>query len=238
MAWKWYESELVKTEDINASVRRFWLKTEEEIEFEPGQFVTMDLPISDKRLKRWRSYSIASPNNQDLLEFCVVNLEGGPGTDYLFDELKIGDNVRFKGPSGTFVAPVNPEFDLVLLCTGTGVAPFRPMLYDLLKRQKTTRNIHLIFGTRIKNGLLYRDEFERLAKEHPNFKYTPVLSRDESWDGVKGHLHQVYLEDYKNTREDVKFYICGWSKMIDEAVANLFVKLKYDRSQIIYELYG
>ena len=238
MAWKWYDSELVKTEDVNATVRRFWVKTEEKIEFEPGQFVTMDLPISEKRLKRWRSYSIASPVNDDLLEFCVVNLEGGPGTDYLFDELKIGDNVRFKGPSGTFVAPHNPDFDLVLLCTGTGVAPFRPMIYDLLKNQKTDRNIHLIFGTRHLNGLLYKDEFEQLSREHTNFKYTPVLSRDESWKGTKGYIHQVYLEDYKETRADVKFYICGWSKMIDEAVANLFIKLKYERSQIIYELYG
>ena len=49
---------------------------------------------------------------------------------------------------------------------------------------------------------------------------------------------EVYMESYKEKRDDVKFYLCGWSKMIDETVANLFTKLHYDRSQIIYELYG
>lgn len=238
MAWKWYDSKLVRTEDVNNTVRRFWVKTEEKLDFLPGQFVTMDLPISDKRLKRWRSYSIASCVAEDLLEFCIVQLEGGKGTEYLFNDVKIGDTIRFKGPSGTFVAPTNPDHDIVMICTGTGVAPFRPMLHDLLRVQKTTRNIHLIFGTRYENGLLYRDEFEALEKEFSNFSYSPCLSQEVNWDGIKGYVHQVYQEKYNEARPDIKFYICGWSKMIDEAVLHLFSKLKYDRSQIIYELYG
>jgi len=238
MAWKWYDAKLVKMEDVNPTVRRFWLRTDEKVEFEAGQFVTMDLPISEKRLKRWRSYSIANRPEEDLLEFCIVNLEGGVGTKYLFNEFNIGDSLKFKGPSGTFVVPKSPKEDLVMICTGTGVAPFRPMIYDLLENQKSKRNIHLIFGTRTEEGILYRDEFEALQKEHSNFKYSVCLSRDENWSGHQGYVHDIYLEDYKNKREDIKFYLCGWSKMIDEAVANLFVKLKYDRSQIIYELYG
>ncbi len=238
MAWKWYDATLVKTEEINPDVRRFWLKTEEEVPFEPGQFVTMDLPISEKRLKRWRSYSIASKTDDPMLEFCIVKLEGGAGTKFLFEDFKIGDQLKFKGPSGTFVAPQNPDFDIVMICTGTGVAPFRPMIYDLLESQKTKQSIHLIFGTRTEAGILYREEFESLAKAYPNFQYSVALSRQEHWDGPKGYVHPIYLEHYGEKRTDIKFYICGWSKMIDETVANLFAKLKYDRSQIIYELYG
>jgi ferredoxin-NADP reductase len=51
-------------------------------------------------------------------------------------------------------------------------------------------------------------------------------------------VHQVYLEHYKTPRPDVHFYLCGWSNMIDAAVAHLLADLKYDRSQIHYELYG
>ena len=51
-------------------------------------------------------------------------------------------------------------------------------------------------------------------------------------------MHPVYLNEYKELRSDIQFFICGWSKMIDEAVENLFGELKYDRKQITYELYG
>lgn len=238
MAWKWYDGILTRTEPINESVRRFWVDPKEDIDFKPGQFVTMDLPIAEKRLKRWRSYSIASVPQEKELEFCIVNLEGGLGTSFLFQEIKLGDTIRFKGPSGTFVAPSEPNFDIVLICTGTGVAPFRPMVYDLLERQKTTRKIHLIFGARTQDGILYREEFEALAKKHPNFTYEVCLSRDSDWQGRQGYVHQVYLEEYNKSRPDVKFYLCGWSNMIDEAVTNLLNTLKFDRSQIIYELYG
>ncbi|MDV7396219.1 hypothetical protein RZS08_32800, partial [Arthrospira platensis SPKY1] len=65
-----------------------------------------------------------------------------------------------------------------------------------------------------------------------------VLSRQPDWTGYKGYVHQVYLERYAQPDPGVAFYLCGWSNMIDDAVANLIVKLGYDKSQIHYELYG
>lgn len=241
MPWKWYDGKVVKIEDQTPVTKRFWveLPKEEKISFTAGQFVTMDLPISDKRLKRWRSYSIANaPNGSNMLEFCIVHMDGGAATEYLFNTLRIGEQIRFKGPDGAFVLPDPVEKDLVMICTGTGVAPFRSMLIDLHKNKKKHKNIHLIFGTRYQSGILYRDEFEKLEKEMPGFKYTITLSRDENWEGLKGYVHQVYLEDYKTVRPDVHFYICGWTNMIDDAVANLLLKLGYDKSQVLYELYG
>jgi CDP-4-dehydro-6-deoxyglucose reductase len=241
MAWKWYDSTVIKIEDQTPTTKRFFVEVpkEEPINFTAGQFVTMDLPINEKRLKRWRSYSIANaPNGSNILEFSIVRLDGGAASEYLFKELKIGDNIRFKGPSGTFVLPDPIGKDLVLICTGTGVAPYRSMLIDLQKNKKKHKNIHLIFGTRFEENILYREEFEKLEKEMPGFKYSITLSRDKNWKGLKGYVHQVYLEDYKKVRSDIDFYICGWSNMIDDAVANLILKLGYDKSQVHYELYG
>ena len=241
MPWKWYDSKVIKIEDQTPTTKRFFVEIpkEEPIDFTAGQFVTMDLPISDKRLKRWRSYSIANaPNGSNILEFCIVKLEDGAATKYLFNDLKVGENIRFKGPDGTFVLPDPIEKDLVLICTGTGVAPYRSMLIDLQKSQKPHKNIHLIFGTRYEDGILYRDEFKQMEKGIPGFKYSIALSREENWKGTKGYVHQIYMEDYREVRPDVDFYICGWSNMIDDAVANLILKLGYDKSQIHYELYG
>ncbi len=241
MAWKWYDSNIIKIENESSGTKRFWVEVAEvdQIEFKAGQFVTMDLPIHEKRLKRWRSYSIASaPGDGNILEFCVVKLEGGAGSTYLFDEVELGTKIRFKGPDGGFVLPEKVDNDLVMICTGTGVAPFRSMIWDLYKNKKPYKNIHLIFGTRYEEGILYKTEFEELVKAIPEFNYSIALSREQDWPGVKGYVHSIYMEDYKEVRPDLDFYICGWSNMIDEVVANLILKLGYDKSQVHYELYG
>jgi NAD(P)H-flavin reductase len=134
--WKWYDSQIIDIQNETDSTKRLWVKIqgEEKVQFQAGQFVTMDLPISDKRLKRWRSYSIASApvGEDDVLEFCVVKAEESTGgSKYLCDEATIGTPIRFKGPDGTFVLKQPLEKDLVLICTGTGVAPFRSMIWDI-----------------------------------------------------------------------------------------------------------
>jgi ferredoxin-NADP reductase len=242
--WKWYDSQIIDIQSETDSTKRLWVKIhgEEKVHFKAGQFVTMDLPISDKRLKRWRSYSIASaPNTEgsDILEFCIVKAEESTGgSRYLCEEAVLGTPIRFKGPDGAFFLKQPLEKDLVFICTGTGVAPFRSMIWDMYNHNISFKSIHLIFGTRYENDILYRKEFEELIQKMPNFKYDVALSREKNWKGWKGHVHDVYTEGYREKRSDVDFYICGWSKMIDDVVAKLIVELGYDKSQIHYELYG
>ncbi|MCB0534585.1 MAG: FAD-dependent oxidoreductase [Saprospiraceae bacterium] len=242
MPTTWYDSVVTKIEDASPHVKRFWLETPgaERPEFKAGQFVTMDLPIGEKRLQRWRSYSIANAPADDpnLLELCIVKAPEGLGSKYFFEEVHPGSTLRWKGPDGTFCLPETISKDLVLICTGTGVAPFRSMLRDLQHSGRPHRNIHLIFGTRTEADILYREEFEALARTIPGFRYDVALSRQPDWPGYQGYVHQIYLKEYAEKRPDVQFYICGWGNMIDEAVANLLIKLGYDRTQILYELYG
>ncbi|RMG87830.1 MAG: oxidoreductase [Bacteroidetes bacterium] len=247
MAWTWYDSKVVRIEEVTPQTRRFWVEVESEepLNFKAGQFVTMDLPIHERRNKRWRSYSIANPPTGGReLEFCIVRLEGGAATRYFFEEVRVGTPIRFKGPSGTFTLPEKVETDLVFIGTGTGVAPFRSMLWDLAGQNKPHKNIHLIFGTRYREGILYQEEWAELSEKMPGFAYSVALSREKDLPELpggavrSGYVHQFYLDRYKDVRPDIDFYICGWSNMIDEAVENLLLKLGYDKKQIHYELYG
>ena len=241
MAWKWYDGKVLRIRQQGERIKHFTVQVlgEEIFDFIPGQFVTFDLPISDKRLQRWRSYSIANkPDQSNILEFCIVHSPEGVGSGYFFNEVKEGTELRFKGPDGAFILREPIEYDLVMLCTGTGVAPYRSMLHDLYDKKKEHQKLHLIFGTRHQEDILYQEEFEQMQNNDPNFKYDIVLSKEENWEGIKGYIHQVYLEKYTDPGKNIRFYICGWSEMIDEAVANLLLKLKYDRTQILYELYG
>ena len=100
--------------------------------------------------------------------------------------------------------------------------------------------VHLIFGARYEHDILFREEFEFFEKNLPNFKFDVALSRQNQLIGqvIKDMSSDIYTEGYQNVRSDVDFYICGWSNMIDDAVAKLIVDLGYDKSQVHYELYG
>lgn len=241
MSTQWFTGRVLSTVYLSPSIKYLKVQVEgpELFEFTAGQFVTFDLPVGEKRLQRWKSYSIANPPMKDnILEFCVVKLVNGLGSTYLVDVVQPGDTLKFKAADGNFVLPEVLDKDVVMICTGTGVAPFRSMLQHLDRNHGFTRKVHLIFGTRRKENILFQDEFEAMRNNNPSFEYTIVLSQEKNWEGVKGYVHPIYLNEYATQRTDIQFYLCGWSNMVDQAVANLFVTLGYDRQQIVYELYG
>ena len=238
----WYHGMVVEIYALSPATRQFKIQITGEdtiFNFLPGQFVTFDLPVSEKRLHRWKSYSIANhPDERNILEFCIVKSDDGLGTKYLFEEISEGSIVKFKGPDGGFVIPPDLSKEIVMICTGTGVAPFRSMIKHIVTNKLTFKGIHLIFGTRSEENILYRDEFEKIVRENPLFRYSVALSRENKPPFHYGYIHNIYLTEYSVKNDERQFYICGWTKMIDEAVANILINLNYDRSQIHYELYG
>jgi len=240
---KWYNGKIIDIEDTTPALRKFRIEAQntEILDFKPGQFIVLDLPISaEPGQGRWRSYSISNaPEGKNIIELCVVKKEGGLATRFLFEEAVEGTIIKFKEPYGTFILPDLTAFDVVMICTGTGIAPFRSMLEFIENEGLKHKNIHLIYGTRTREDLLYYDELKSMEDHIKGFKFDFALSRDKTFgDGYKGHIHQIYLKNYSEKRADVKFMICGTSGMIDEAIENLFLKLGYDRTQILYELFG
>src|ERR1044071_8175927 len=163
MLQPWRTGTVIRIENETNSTRRYWIQINEleSFDFIPGQFVTLDLPIHEKVNKRWRSYSIASwPDGTNIIELVIVLLEGGLGTNYLFNEVKVGSELILRGPQGVFVLPDPIEKDLFFICTGTGIAPFRSMLHYITEHNVPHKKIYLIFGTRTRANLLYYDELK------------------------------------------------------------------------------
>ena len=235
----WRIGKVIKIEQQTYNTRRFFIQVPEveKFDFKPGQFVTLDLPIHEKPNRRWRSYSISSwPDGTNVFELCIVLLEGGAGTTYLFNEVVEGSELTLRGPVGVFT--LHEEHyakNLFLICTGTGVAPFRSMVNYTKLHNISHQNIHLIFGCRTQKDLLYYDELMQLQNELPNFNYHPVLSREE-WDGKSGYVHAVYQE-LCAAKEPASFFLCGWKAMVDDAKSKI-LELGYDKKAIHQELYG
>ncbi|MBC7848515.1 MAG: FAD-dependent oxidoreductase [Chitinophagaceae bacterium] len=245
MLQPWRTAKVIRIKDETSSTRSFWFEVPElkSFEFKPGQFVTLDLPINEKPSRRWRSYSIASwPNGSNVFELIIVKLEEGAGTNYLFNEVTPGVELKFRGAQGVFVLPTSLDKDVFLICTGTGIAPFRSMIHYIQDFDVPHKNIYLVFGCRTKNDLLYFDELTALQAELKGFYYMPTLSR-EDWEGRRGYVHSAYEEIInKKTAEDnlllaADFYLCGWKNMIDEAKQRI-LSLGYEKKSIHQELYG
>jgi ferredoxin-NADP reductase len=234
----WRTGKIIRIQEEAPETLRFWFQADEleRFDFLPGQFVTLDLPIHEKPNKRWRSYSIASwPDGSNIFELIIVRNETGPGTNFLFQEAKIGTEISYRGPQGIFTLPEKIDKDLFLICTGTGIAPFRSMLHYILIHQVPHHDIYLVFGTRSRESLLYYEELKALEKQHPEFHYIPVLSR-QTWEGETGYVHEAYTKRLvKNQPAD--FFLCGWKNMIDEAKRRL-QELGYDKKSIHQEIYG
>jgi CDP-4-dehydro-6-deoxyglucose reductase len=235
---EWQTGIVRRIESVNAATRRYFIELPSvpRFDFKPGQFVTLDLPIHEQRNRRWRSYSIASaPDGSNVIELIIVLVEGGAGTTYLFNEVREGSEITLRGPHGVFILPEDLSEDVFLICTGTGVAPFRSMAAYLAANPKPHADIHLIFGCRNQSEMLYRDELEQLAAAMPNFHYHPTLSR-EDWGGRKGYVHAIY-EELCCGRQPAHFMLCGWKAMIDEARQRI-LDMGYEKKRIHLELYG
>ncbi len=237
MSHKYYDATIFKIIDENDVVRRFFIKMPpiSEFQFKAGQFIMLHLPIESKIPNR--AYSIASaPNDDSTFEICIILKQDGLGTPYIFEHYKVGMTIKVSKALGKFQLPEVIDRDICFLCTGTGIAPLRSQLWDIVNKNLPHKNIYMVFGNRWEKDVLYRKELEDLQKSHPSFKFYPVLSRqNEGWKGRTGYIHAVYEELFADKRP-AYFYICGWSDMLKEARHRL-KDMGYDKQYIKFESY-
>jgi CDP-4-dehydro-6-deoxyglucose reductase len=234
----WRKGKVIRIENETAVTKRYWIEVPEltAFDFIPGQFVTLDLPIHEKANKRWRSYSIASwPDGTNVFELIIVLDKKGAGTNYIFHEVTVGSELVFRGAQGVFTLKEPLEKAIFLICTGTGIAPFRSMMHHIKNKNIPHKNITLIFGCRTKDTLLYYSEMKELSASEPGFTYIPTLSR-ERWEGRTGYVHTIY-EELCSDKKPAGFMLCGWRGMIDEAKERI-LNMGYDAKDIHVEIYG
>lgn len=204
--------------------------------FESGQFTNLALPAGET----WdaetgaainRAYSIASSPGARRYEFFVRLVEGGALTPKLF-ALPLGGTCWVDDRiAGHFTLEDAPDAeDLVLVGTGTGIAPYRPMILDPRTR-KRFRRVILMYTDRTRPELGYVEEFEALAKRDPGFVFLPSLTREPEgspWRGLRGRIqHFLTPAKYQEltgkplTPERCQVFLCGNPQMIVEVQTQL-----------------
>ena len=193
----------------------------------PGQYTTLGLPKPDDETgKKFikRAYSLcSSPDDRGELEFFISLVQEGELSPRLA-LLAAGDRVLC-GPkiTGHFTLKEIPAHNhLVLVATGTGLAPYIAML----RTQSTWENfsdISLVAGVRHEEDFAYTEEIEQLQQKHPGLKYFSIVSRPQGqWTGQTGRIQKLFLErivEVDASRSQV--FLCGNPAMIEETQALL-----------------
>lgn len=238
-------STVVGRVDINPELMILQVKPDAGVpSFHPGQYVALglpgahpryagapeetEIPAADKLIKR--AYSIgSSPAVGDHFEFYIAIVPNGALTSRLAT-IKPGDRI-FSQPkvTGTFTLEGIPEdHNLVLVSTGTGLAPFMSMVRTP-STWTTGRRITVVHGVRYPQDFAYADELSSYATAREGFTYLPIASRaPESFTGRKGRVQALFERgeiELNPTKDHV--FLCGNPAMIDDLERDLTSKLGY-----------
>lgn len=204
--------------------------------FKAGQFILFDVPLlTNPSDIQTRAYSIASSPEEEELIFIIKLKEGGRASIWIEESLKAGDTVSMQGPFGVFTLPGNVEKDVLMICTSTGIAPFRSQIPELLSRG-FSQSIDLIYGARNEEDLFWVEYFEELERTHPNFKVHVTLSQPSpSWTGHTGRVQTVLPTIEHLTERNV--YVCGSPVMTADIKKLCLEQYGIERSQFHMEGY-
>lgn len=198
--------------------------------FQAGQYIS--IKVGEKQ--ELRSYSIcSSPSSQDSFELLIDVTPHGVGTTFL-QNLEIGAEVEVLGPLGRFFLK-NDILDrpIVLIGTGSGVAPLMSMSFQFLEIMKGHHLIQLLWGERFAKDFIWLDTLNKLQAEHNNFKFLPTVSRP-----VVGESYpQGRVTDILNSLQlipSTNYYLCGNKSMIED-VSKLLLDRGVLESEIYYE---
>lgn len=181
--------------------------------YQPGQY--MNVQLGDGR---HRSFSMASKPGGSSVDFHVRRIPGGYFTDQQLHTLCDGSALEVELPLGNFRFHAEDYRPLVMVATGTGLAPIKSMLESLMGDEDCPP-VSLYWGMRTEADLYLHEEIQRWAEHLYEFQYIPVLSRaDSSWTGRRGYVQDAVLSDLPDLSEHA-IYLCGSPTMIADAKA-------------------
>ncbi len=196
---------------INRFVVQLFLKPNERFLFHAGQFVNLY-----KEASVARSYSIASMTDSGFVELNIAVVPHGQVSTWVYEELQIGDEVNISRPLGDcFYTHGDLNQSLLLIATGTGLAPLMGILRDALSANHIG-DIWLYHGSRTADGLYYVNKLNQYESFYENFHYFPCVSGGStSAKFHHGRANEIALDQHKDLK-NWRVFVCGNAAMVKQ----------------------
>jgi ferredoxin-NADP reductase len=201
-------------------------------DFRAGQFFTLVSDIDGRPVRR--AYSASSVPGAPRLEVTVKHVEGGRFSAHVHRNLRAGDRLSLRGPSGAFHVDPAAAHEVVLVAAGSGVTPMMSVIRTLLAAAPTTARIALLYSNRRAEEVIFADELLRLENENPErLSVTHVLTHERGRldaAGVHGWLSEL------RPAGDARYYLCGPEALMD-TVRGVLTELGVPDDRVHHERY-
>lgn len=233
----------ITDETADTKTFEFWHPIHQAIAYQAGQFLTLIPNIEGKKHRRSYSFS-SSPKTDSGLAVTVKRLPGGLVSNYLCDNLKVGDALEVLEPMGKFtlVPLAERQAHYVLVAAGSGITPLFSILKTILKAEPESK-VDLIYGSRHEDQIIFKAALDALEQQYPQrFRCLHVISQaKENWPGFKGRIHQASMVYYLKQELQVniaqaQYYVCGPEGMLEQ-VRSALAMFDVPAEHIHYELF-
>lgn len=214
--------ECTRNECIADGIYELEFTKPKDLMFQAGQFLLIDVPAAENPEDiQPRAYSIASAPEDDHILLVIKLVEGGRASTWVKDILAPGMQVRVQCPFGKFVLNRETKKDYILMCTSTGLAPFRSQLRTYL-HEETDRKIDLFFGLLSEKELFWEDELKAFEEQYPNFHYHICASEPSEESGIFKGFVQEQAASIISEFSNKQIYLCG-SPLMTKAVKEIAI---------------
>lgn len=230
-----------ETEDTKTF--HFWQPIHDTVKYFSGQFLTVIPEIDRKKVRRSYSFS-SSPKTDTAPAITVKRVKGGLVSNFLCDNVKVGDAIEVMEPLGNFhLEPdISQKKNYVFVGAGSGITPLFSMIKTILKAEPQS-TIELIYGSRLENQIIFKAALDELEKNYADrLKILYIISQPSaSWAGLKGRINQASIVYYlkQELGTDIAnsiYYLCGPEGLMDEVQRSLAI-FDVPTNQIHQELF-
>ena len=224
-----HELEVVRVVEETPEARSFVLAVPpalaETFRYHPGQFLTFELEIGGRRLRRCYSMSSA-PGIDDAIQFTVKRVAEGPVSNWFNDHVRPGTRLKVLAPAGRFLL-TGATCPLLFFAGGSGITPIFSLVKTVLAKEK--RPIRLLYANRDREAVIFAREFEALAQRHPeHLQVVHHLDRESGFVGAEA------VARLAQDAGGAEAYLCGPAPFMDMVEQEL-LRLGFPRERIFIE---
>lgn len=232
------ECAMVVPETADTSTFTFRAPSGAYFDYQPGQFVTLDLPVPGGNVQR--TYTISSSPSRPLsISVTVKAQRDSIGTRWMLDHLRPGMRIKAYGPAGifSFVRHEAPKY--LFISAGSGITPMVSMTSWAWDSGEMP-DIVFVHAARAPSDIIFRQRLEGMADRVPGLQLRFTVEEGDpfrSWHGYRGRLNQIMLGLMAPDYLEREVFCCGPEPFM-QAVRDMLIGLGFDMEHYHQESFG